>query len=227
MVGCPFIVYSAQVMSQPDSVLLVMPIAGHAIRVRQVEEHIIPTSGKPFVTEGREKIIWRDPVGRMRIELLPNADRESHTGTITLLDPVMGALTILDPSSKTAVRVVGAVLSNQSGFLLPRFDTIVPTAEWTTATDSIEPRSIAGFMFTGTRITHVSPGSNPSTVIYEWWMSNTCGLIAEASATAFGETRRYMLAKYEWNAKMTTDVFSIPLDYTTQDIVMPKPTKHR
>src|SRR5438445_4627850 len=136
--------------ARPGASSLALPRPGVALSLEQTEERSRKTKGGASVETIHSKI-YRDPIGKLRIESQTAVSSGGSSSSRTILvDPVAGATVVFADDIKTAYRMFGP-----KGDALLGVGLIAPQqlpVKWTLATQSTGKRDISGFTFEGTRI---------------------------------------------------------------------------
>ena len=194
--------------------------------MHQIEEKKQRLPDGSWVTQTLEGVVCRDAAGRMRTDWKPSTpSTDAPVRSTVIVDTPGGLFIVLDPVSRTAVRV--PMISSQPdrfGLSLPSTSGPQPDDTWKTVTESIGKRMIEGVELEGTRITHVSEDQPPFRVVYEYWTSSALGLVGWAAAYGPNDEHTAKLQNIE---RRTPDPeqFAIPPGYTIRDVALPEETK--
>jgi hypothetical protein len=197
---------------------LIRAFAGTPISFLQIEERTrrLPDGNwSILIIKSR---IYRDAIGRLRIEEVPATDG-SHI--IVLIDPVSGSKAILSADDKIAYHVLGPK-AGESGFAhgVGGLGQALPAGEWKTCTEDLGQRMIDGISAHGTRVTMKLMGQPPMEAVREWWWSDELKSICLASFV--GPDWKHT-AKIERVTRQEPDasLFEIPPDYKIREIGPP------
>jgi hypothetical protein len=210
-------------MPLSKSVGLVLPISGHPLCVHQIEERVETSPDGTSVTQTATETVYRDAAGRVRTEAEQStASREPAAAQITIVDPVGGVLIVMQPGAKTAIRLKlpTSPQPKHFGSSLPGPIDPLPDGKWNATTETVGKRLIQGQEFDGTRITNVSEGHPPVNIVYEYWTSETLGIVGFAKTSG---PRGEHTAKVQHIDLHVPDaaLFTVPQDYTVQEMNWP------
>jgi len=183
--------------------------------------------GKPFTaTEERRSVqvlrdgtrienaqtnrIFRDSSGRTRVD--------DMNGTATILDPTTGFRTELNPSTKTARRVMVGVrlpVISRGGPPAPS----TPTSTTAETTENLKPQTVNGVKAQGVRTTMTIPkgqigNDRDIKVVTERWVSSDLQILIKSTNTdpRFGNTIYQITGLAE--REPDPALFQIPTDFT-------------
>jgi len=180
--------------------------------VEQIEERTRKLPDGNSRTETVEAKIYRDQIGRFRIETkAPHPLSE----LITLMDPVEGFIALLVPSAKIAHRMVQPKSDSFLGFGFAWSGLQMSGKD--RKLEDIGKLTIEGIEFEGIRTTATSDNQPPMVTVDERWISKELGLIGRVEAAS--PTEHYS-ARIKSVIRQVLDpgLFVIPADYTIRDL---------
>jgi hypothetical protein len=188
------IIASAQFPGDPSQtpIFKVPPVAGAPFVAQQVEErtHIFP-NGASSTTVIRSNI-YRDAIGRMRLEWAVKSSRCKSLPIAYLFDPVASSTTVLLIPSKVARRTIKP-LSIEIPTVFPEVGDPLPKRQWSRITEALGKRTIDGFEVEGIRSTVIAEDRPELHATYNSWFSKDLGstlLTVDASGPNWAYTER-------------------------------------
>jgi len=205
----------AQIPAGPASfngASLVMMSKDTPLMVEQVEERTRKLPDGNSGTETIETKIYRDDVGKFRIET-----KSPHplSEMVTLADPVEGFIALLVPSAKIAYRMMQPKTDHPLGlgFAWPGLQMSGKDRKM----ENIGKLTIEGIEFEGIRTTVTSDNGPAVITVDERWISRELGLIGRVEATSPTENYSARI-KTVVRKDLDQELFVIPADYTIRDI---------
>ncbi len=191
---------------------LVMMLKDAPLTVEQVEQRTRKRPNEKSGTETIETIIYRNDVGKFRIEVkAPHPLSEM----VTIADPVEGFIALLAPPAKIAYRMMPPKTDHPLGlgFAWPGLQMSGKSRK----SEDIGNLRIEGIEFEGIRTTVTSDNGPAVIIVDERWISRELGLIGRVDSTSPNE---HYSARIKRVVRKDLDqaLFVIPTDYAIRDI---------
>lgn len=194
------------------------PVTGAPYSATQITQFQQNLSGGNQISRQEQSKVYRDLQGRVRIEHTRTPPGATAPETqVTIFDPVASATYLLDPATKTVVKLqlppAHSATSQRQGRPAP------PAGAPQLSTEDLGKQAINGVPATGSRVTETIPAgaignAQPILVVRETWISTELKIPVQIKTTdpRFGNTSMQLsnIAQSEPDASL----FQVPSDYT-------------
>jgi hypothetical protein len=195
---------------------MVFPVSGAPITLEQVEERTRTLADGTTDTEILRQKIYRDSVGRMRIEETVNDPSDKSLVLVCLIDPSPLSIVVLTPD-KTAARLLPPKDVDRAGLALPSLLQELPHGNWEWKTENLGRRKIEGIDFEGSRLTRTSSEYPGAVALDESWNSKELRLTGLAFGSGPNGSYTVNIQNVD-RSEPDPRLFTIPSDYTIQDL---------
>ena len=202
--------------ARPGPADLVSFAVGSPVSVQQIEERVHNLPDGSSTVEIMTSNIYRDSIGRLRIESIPGGSGESHP--VFLVDPTSGVKAVLSAKDKLAYRIKGPK-AGENGFAygVGGMGEGLPSGLWRTSTENLGRRTIDGIEVEGQRITQTSSNQPSLVAVYDRWYSRDLRVtaLAEASGPSGRHTARIQNVR---RGEPDPALFNVPADFKIVDL---------
>jgi hypothetical protein len=196
---------------------LVLPVPGGPLSAQQMEERTRTLPDGAPSTETLVSQVYRDNMGRMRVEWRMRGGHGASFRIVNLIVPVARSIATLLVDSKTADYLV-APHSGSGPFQIgaPAVGEWPSAGKWQTKTEELGTRVIEGVDVNGARTVRTSEDQPPLVAVQEVWSSQSLGLklVIDAKGPNWKHTAKLQnLDRHEPDPAL----FAIPGDYAIQN----------